>query len=236
MRVLVLQHITCEPPALFEDVIHEQGASIARIELDKGKPLPDWRRFDAIVAMGGPMNADDDEILPWLSDEKQLIAEAVVAGKPFWGVCLGAQLLAASLGARVFVGPEPEIGILPLTLNAAAMDDPLLTGFPGEILAFHWHSYTFDLPAGAVLLASSRAYANQVFRVGWLAYGLQCHLEVSVEIVSEWLAVPAYAASLEQRVGATDRLLVDLERHQEAIRRHGRRLFERWLAAITTCR
>jgi GMP synthase (glutamine-hydrolysing) len=229
---MVLQHIACEPPALFEDVIREQRTSTARIELDEGEPLPDWHGFDAVMAMGGPMNADDDEILPWLRDEKHLIAEAVAAGKPFLGVCLGAQLLAASLGARVFEGPEPEVGVLPLTLSAAAAKDPLLSEFPSEIPAFHWHSCTFGLPENAVLLASSQAYANQIFRVGRLAYGLQCHLETSVELVSEWLAVPAYAASLEQSPHTAASLLADLGRHQEAIRSHGRKLFELWLAAV----
>ncbi len=112
LRALVLQHIACEPPGTYEDVLRERGVELERIELDEGDALPDWREFDAIVAMGGPMSAGDDETLPWLTDEKRLIAEAVEAGTPFWGVCLGVQLLAASLGARVYPGPAPEVGIL----------------------------------------------------------------------------------------------------------------------------
>ena len=106
MRTLILQHIACEPPGVFEDVLDERGAELHRVELDEGEPLPDWRGFDAIVAMGGPMSATDDAELPWLGDEKTLIGEAVRAGVPFWGVCLGVQLLAASLGARVYPGPR----------------------------------------------------------------------------------------------------------------------------------
>jgi GMP synthase-like glutamine amidotransferase len=79
-------------------VLHERGAELHRVELDEGDSLPDWHGFDAIVAMGGPMSANDDDALPWLSDEKRLIADSVRAGTPFWGVCLGVQLLAASLG------------------------------------------------------------------------------------------------------------------------------------------
>ena len=101
MRVLVLQHIACEPPGVYEDVLLERGASIHRVELDEGESLPDWRGFDAIVAMGGPMSVNDEDALPWLAAEKRAIGEAVRAGTPFWGVCLGVQLLAASLGARV---------------------------------------------------------------------------------------------------------------------------------------
>ena len=97
--VLVLQHIACEPPGVYEDVLRERGATLRRVEVDAGDELPDWREFDAIVAMGGPMSANDDDALPWLREEKELVAEAVRAGMPFWGVCLGVQLLAA-LGNR----------------------------------------------------------------------------------------------------------------------------------------
>ena len=117
MRVLVLQHIACEPPGVYEDVLLERGASIHRVELDEGESLPARRGFDAIVAMGGPMSATDDSTLPWLTGEKQLIGDAVRAGTPFWGVCLGVQLLAASLGARVYTGPEPEVGLLPVEIT-----------------------------------------------------------------------------------------------------------------------
>ena len=95
MEILVLQHIACEPPGVFEDVLVERGAVIHRVELDEGEPLPELARVDAIVAMGGPMSAYDDDTFPWLTGEKRSIAEAVRAGTPFWGVCLGVQLLAA---------------------------------------------------------------------------------------------------------------------------------------------
>src|SRR5207244_12658037 len=114
MNALVLQHIACEPPGIYEDVMGEQGISLHRVELDEGDALPDWREFDLIVAMGGPMSVNDDERLPWLRDEKRLIAEAVRAGVPFFGACLGSQLLAASLGPRVYEGPGPEVGLPPV--------------------------------------------------------------------------------------------------------------------------
>src|SRR5665648_1049418 len=102
MRILVLQHIACEPPGVYEDVLEEHGAELVRVELDKGEPLPDWREFDACLAMGGPMDTDEVDLHPWLATEKRSIAELVAAGLPFWGVCLGAQLLADVLGARVY--------------------------------------------------------------------------------------------------------------------------------------
>jgi GMP synthase (glutamine-hydrolysing) len=234
VRVLVLQHIACEPPGEYEAVLSERAARLTRVELDEGEPLPDWREFDAVLGMGGPMDAFEEDAYPWLAGEKRAIAELVAAGKPFWGVCLGAQLLADALGARVYPGPEPEIGILPLSLTAAAPGDPITSGLPQLLPAFHWHSCTFDLPAGATLLAASRAYPNQIFRAGGLAYGLQCHLEVSSELVAGWLSVPAYAESLEraQGPGAAERMLVELAASEQSLRALARTLFERWLAAI----
>lgn len=231
MRVLVLQHIACEPPGEYEDVLREHGAELVRVELDRGDVLPNWPDFDAIVVMGGPMDAFEENLYPWLRDEKQLIAEAVRAGSPFWGVCLGAQLLADALGARVYPGPAPEIGVLPIALSEAAAGDMITAGLPETLPAFHWHSCTFDLPEGAVLLASSKAYGEQIFRAGRLAYGLQCHLEVSTALVREWLEVPAYAESLERTngVGAGEKMLAELAASELSIRALARTLFERWL-------
>jgi GMP synthase (glutamine-hydrolysing) len=236
MEVLVLQHIACEPPGVYEDVLLERGATIHRVELDEGDPLPDWRGFDAIVAMGGPMGALDDDEHPWLVDEKRLIAEAVRSGVPFWGVCLGVQLLAASLGARVYPGSAPEVGVLPVTLTDEALSDPVFAGTPRELLTLQWHGDTFDLPDGAARLAGSAAYPNQAFRVGAAAYGVQFHLEVSSGLAREWARVPAYAESLERVLGqgALDRLLAELEARSDAVLPHGRRLFERWLAGQAT--
>ena len=233
MNVLVLQHIACEPPGVYEDVLDEHGATIHRVELDEGDPLPDWREFDAIVAMGGPMGALDDDEHPWLTDEKRLIADAVRSGLPFWGVCLGVQLLAASLGARVYPGPAPEVGVLPVLLTDEALADPVFAGTPRELLSLQWHGDTFELPAGATRLAGSPAYPNQAFRVGADAYGVQFHLEVSPALAREWADVPAYAESLERVLGegALDRLIAELEARADGLLSHGRQLFERWLGA-----
>jgi len=230
VRALVLQHISCEPPGAYEDVLRERGATLERVELDEGDPLPDWREFDAIIAMGGPMSVGDDAALPWLSDEKRLIADAVEADRPFWGVCLGVQLLAASLGARVYPGPSPEVGILPVSLTLDGLTDPVFAGLPRDVLTLQWHGDTFDLPHDAVRLAGSPAYPNQAFRVR-RAYGVQFHLEVSPRRAREWAEVPEYAESLERVLGpgALDRLIEQLEEDADSMLGHARRLFERWL-------
>jgi GMP synthase-like glutamine amidotransferase len=229
--VLVLQHIACEPPGVYEDVLDERGATLRRVELDEGESLPDWRGFDAVVAMGGPMSVNDEAELPWLAGEKRAIGEAVLAGKPFWGACLGVQLLAASLGARVYSGPEPEVGVMPVTLTGEAREDPVFAGLPTDLLSLQWHGDTFDLPDGGVRLASSDAYPNQAFRFGDAAYGVQFHLEVSAAMAREWAVVPEYEEYAERVLGpgSLPDLLDAMEKQADVIRRSGRLLFERWL-------
>src|SRR4029079_14305578 len=119
-RLIVLQHIACAAPAAFEDELRSRGLDLVRVELDEGEPLPDWRDFPAIVGMGGPMCAYDEAEHPWLAPEKQLLREAVDADVPVWGVCLGAQLLAGALGARVYPGERAEVGLMPVELSPAA--------------------------------------------------------------------------------------------------------------------
>jgi GMP synthase (glutamine-hydrolysing) len=227
--ILVLQHIGCEPPAAYEDELLDRGLTLDRVNLDRGEQPPDWRAHSAIVAMGGPMGAYDDALYPWLGPEKRLIAEAVRAGKPFWGVCLGAQLLAASLGASVAPGPRPEVGVLAVELTAQAGEDPVFAQAPARFEAFHWHGDTYELPPGAVRLARSELYEQQAF-VFERAYALQFHLEVTRALVAEWGTVPAYADSLERLPGASlPELLERLGRVQEATVALARELFARWL-------
>jgi GMP synthase (glutamine-hydrolysing) len=229
MRALVLQHIACEPPGVFEDVLRERGHELVRVELDEGDPLPAGP-FDAIVAMGGPMSVNDEDENPWLAGEKAAIATHVRAGRPFWGSCLGAQLLAAALGARVYAGPAPEVGVLAVELTAAGADDPVLGALPPSIDTLQWHGDTFDLPEGGVLLASSPAYANQAYRVGPVAYAVQFHVEVTEAMGEEWADVPAYAEYADRVLGpgGSDRLLVEFRAGSPQMQVHARAVFERW--------
>jgi GMP synthase (glutamine-hydrolysing) len=232
-RVLVLQHIACEPPAAYEDELRAWNADLHRVQIDEGDPLPDWRAFAAIVAMGGPMGALDDDRHPWLRAERALIRDAVGAGTPFWGVCLGAQLLAASLGARVAPGPAPEIGLLPVTRTPAAARDPVFRHCPDEFSTLQWHSDTYELPAEGTQLARSGAYEQQAFVAG-RAYGLQFHLEVTAALAASWGEVPAYADSLATLLGA-DALpeLVDaIAAAEDRTATLARRLFAAWLEDV----
>jgi GMP synthase (glutamine-hydrolysing) len=237
MRVLVLQHIACEPPGVFEDVLVERGHELVRVELDEAEPLPGGD-FDAIVAMGGPMSVNDEDEHPWLVAEKALIADHVRAGRPFWGSCLGAQLLAASLGARVYAGPAPEVGVLAVGLTEAGRTDPVVGSLPSSLDTLQWHGDTFDLPDGAVLLASSPAYPHQAFRVASVAYAVQFHVEVTEAMGEDWASVPAYAEYADRVLGpgGSDRLLAEFRVRSPLMQQHARSLFERWcdLAEATT--
>ena len=232
-EILVLQHIACEPPAAYEDELRAWGAALHRVQVDAGDPLPDWREFAGIVAMGGPMGAYEDSRFPWLTAEKRLIADAVRAGTPYWGVCLGSQLLAASLDAHVFPGPQAEVGLLPVFTTAAASSDPVFGVAPREFVALQWHGDTFELPAGAVQLARSDAYAQQAF-VFERAYALQFHLEVDAALATTWGEVPAYAQSLRNLLGegALPRLIDQVRHHEAQATGLARRLFAAWLEHV----
>ena len=231
MRLLVLQHIACEHPGAFSEVMEERGVKPVAVELDEGEPLPDWREFDGVVAMGGPMGATDDADHPWLTPEKQLVREAVEDGKPFLGVCLGVQLLAAALGARVYTSERAEVGLLPVELTAEGRQDPLFNGIDDSLVSLQWHGDTFDLPDGAVHLASSPQVANQAFRSGARAYGVQFHLEVTAEQAREWAGVPAYQASLASTLGEQKgaEFIAEVQRRADELHPPARKLFSNWL-------
>jgi len=232
-KLLVLQHIACEPPAAYEDELRARGVGLERVELDEGEALPDWRGFDGLVVMGGPMGAYDQQAHPWLADEKRLIADACRAGLPVWGVCLGAQLLAASLGADVHPGREPEIGVLDVELTPDTAHDPVFGSLPPSFPSLQWHGDTFDLPPGATLLAGSPAYPSQAF-VHRRAYGLQFHLEVTPALAADWGEVPAYRESLAavRGEGALDALIADVDRRASEMVPLARGLFGRWLERV----
>jgi GMP synthase-like glutamine amidotransferase len=164
---------------MIAEMLAARGARVEIRRMDLGEPLPAAGEIAGLVVMGGPMGALDDAQFPHLRAERTLLAEAVDRRSPVLAVCLGAQLLAAALGARVYTGPAPEIGLGVVEVTDAGRRDPVF-GPAGHFLpVLHWHGDTFDLPAGATLLASSQRYPHQAYRVG-SAYGLQFHLELGL--------------------------------------------------------
>ena len=140
--------------------------------------LPDVDDLDLLVIMGGPMSVNDAANYPWLVAEQEFIRKAIDKDKAVIGICLGAQLIAGSLGAAVYPNREKEIGWFPVTAEPMSDTEDVFT-FPQELLAFHWHGETFDLPEGATRLARSAACENQAFQLGQRVIGLQFHLETT---------------------------------------------------------
>jgi GMP synthase-like glutamine amidotransferase len=230
MRVLALLH----PGAGLTGLVGERAQALGH-ELVEWTPAGGERpparldNFGAVVAFGGGMNVRDADRLPWLSGEIELLRDALEARIPVLGICLGAQLVAAAAGAEVRRAAQPEIGWFDVELSADGARDAVLGALPERFLAYEWHSYTFDLPAGAVDLARSPV-CSQAFRLGESAWAVQFHPEVTPEIVREWaldyesdpdavqlgLEPAAHLAVAEQRLPAWMAL--------------GRRLFDAFLA------
>ena len=177
MRAHILQHVSFEGPGRIADWLAQRRAAVGYTRFHEHPELPRLDGLDLLVAMGGPMSVNDEAALPWLAPEKAFVRDAIARGVPVLGVCLGAQLIASALGARVYPNRCREIGWFDVE---RAADAPDAFGLPARTRVFHWHGETFDLPPGARLLARSAACAHQAFQVG-CAIGLQFHLEVAPE-------------------------------------------------------
>jgi GMP synthase-like glutamine amidotransferase len=179
MRTHYLQHVPFEGLGSIEPWLASAGHEITCTRLFEVADLPDPDAIDCLVILGGPMSVNDEAEYPWLASEKRFIREVICSGKPVLGICLGAQLIASALGARVSRNREKEIGWFPVRAVAAA--DAAVFPFPPSQTVFHWHGETFDLPPGAVKLAKSAACENQAFQFGKSVIGLQFHLETTPE-------------------------------------------------------
>jgi len=185
MRIHYLQHVPFEGPAAVERWAGLRGHELAATTLYGNPGFPDLRDFGMLVVLGGPMNVYEEETYPWLRDEKAFIRDAIEAGKTVVGVCLGAQLIADVLGAKVFHGPHREIGWFPVELTPAARRSEIFGFLPARFTAFHWHGDTFDIPEHALHLAYSEGCRNQAFILDGRVLGLQFHLESTPESVRD---------------------------------------------------
>ncbi|MFC3898197.1 type 1 glutamine amidotransferase [Lentzea rhizosphaerae] len=233
-QILVLQHADWEVPAIYRDLLLEAGWRVVTCRPDLGQEFPDHRPFDGVLAMGGPMSVNDEREFPWLSTEKQVVAAAVTAGTPFFGVCLGAQILASAFGAQVYPARQREFGIHAVRMAAPSFDDPLFGGLPRTLQVFQWHGETFDLPVGAVLLAEGDDVPHQAMRIGTKAYGLQFHAEVSTGLLADWLAVPSCAGEVAEELGpgAARALTADLRIAETRMLRLAERIFTGWMGLV----
>ncbi len=180
MNVHVLQHVPFEGLGSMEPWLRGRGADVGFTRFFESPALPDPAGLDLVIAMGGPMSVNDEAILPWLVEEKRFLHKAIVRGIPILGVCLGAQLIASALGARVRPAGQREIGWFDIE-SVPSSDDAFR--FPNRARVLHWHGETFDLPPGATRLARSAACENQAFQIGGRVIGLQFHTEATSESV-----------------------------------------------------
>jgi GMP synthase (glutamine-hydrolysing) len=214
-KLLVFQHVAHEILGTLDPLLRNSGFRIKYVNFERHPGFePSLEGYDGLIVLGGPMNVDEVDIYPNLAYEVRSIREAVRSGMPVLGICLGSQLIAKALGARVYKNKEKEIGWYDLSPTGAGGSDPLLSHFSGTEKVFQWHGDTFDLPEGGVLLASSPLCRNQAFRYGENVYGLQFHLEVDEPMVERWLRIPGNKKEIEELDGKIDPERIKRETHE----------------------
>ncbi|MEW6110352.1 MAG: type 1 glutamine amidotransferase [Nitrospirota bacterium] len=190
-----MKNVSHEGPGTIEDYLRENSV-LYRIADLSSEDMPSAENFDTLVIMGGPMSVNDADTYPYIAKEIELAKDFIKKDKKVFGICLGAQIMAKALGARVYAGKEKEIGWYDIEINGNGARDPLIYklamhpragDYWKKFKVFHWHGETFDIPEGATHLAKSELYANQAFRYGVNAYAFQFHIEVRKEMIYEWL-------------------------------------------------
>lgn len=229
--VLIFRHQSKEGPGYFADFLCRREIPFELIRVDAADPVPETPDgAAALVFMGGPMSVNDE--LPWIEAEVALIRRAAARGVPLLGHCLGGQLIAKALGGRVTAMPEREIGWHPVERVPSPEAEAWLAGLPPRTLAFHWHGESFSLPPDATCILQSEFCPNQAFVLGNIL-GLQCHVEMTPDMVHEW--AEAFGEQLIPSPGVQDRdgLCADLETRVEELRPLADTLYSNWLQGVT---
>lgn len=204
MRAHYLQHVPFEGLGSIAPWLEAAGHELTNTRFFESAALPDLKKIDLLLVMGGPMSVNDEDEFPWLVSEKQFIGEAIHLGKPVLGICLGAQLIASATGARIYRNSFKEIGWFPI--YGISSNDRSIFSFPPSVQVFHWHGETFDLPSGATRLAKSDKCENQAFQISKSVIGLQFHLETTPEAAREIVSncrndlVPSEYIQTEQEI------------------------------------
>jgi len=227
-KIYVVEHFPCETLGAIASILRERGISSRYIRVYRDVPVPARiGQAAGLILMGGPMGVYEQDRYPFLRQEMTLIEDALREEKPILGICLGSQLLAATLGAPVVKGARKEIGWHTVHLTARARRDRLWKGEPACFTPFHWHGDVFDLPRGGISLASSDLTRQQAFRYGLNAYGFLFHMEVTPKIIQQ--LVKAFPGEL--REAGVDRATLSQKTsgHVLPLQRIGRRVFGRWV-------
>jgi len=214
MKILIFQHLACETAGIFTEFWQADGHELHVIALDAGDTIPALQDYDLLAVMGGPMDVWQEAEHPWLIPEKAAIKHWVATlNRPYFGICLGHQLLAVALGGDAQPMQTPEVGLAQITQTGAGRADAIFGNLPETMTTLQWHGVQVTkLPPDAVVLASNAACAVQAMRVGGHAYGVQYHLEILPSTVADWQAIPAYRAALHATIGAAaaDQLEADV--------------------------
>lgn len=233
-EILVFQHDSLEDLGFFAEILEKLGADFRAVRLFHGElPTEDWDRVTALLVLGGPMSACEEESYPFLRWEKTIIRAAIEDQVPVLGICLGAQLIAAALGTDVYAGRVTEVGWYPISITAHGHVDSLLGYLPERPTVFQWHREGFDLPSGALRLASSVYFENQAFRIGKTVYGLQFHLEVTRPMIERWLDERSKDLAQIPYI-SPDKIRADTLTYASTLRYYGERILSEFIRRATT--
>jgi GMP synthase-like glutamine amidotransferase len=188
LSIHTFMHVPFEGLGCIEQWISKNNHTVSYTKFYEKYQLPDLAEIDWLIVMGGPMGVYDEAVYPWLAEEKAFIKQAIEKGKTIIGICLGSQLIAEVLGAKVYPNKQKEIGWFGLQITEEGKNRDLLNGFDEKFTVFHWHGDTYDLPAGSIRLFSSEVCLNQAFLYSENVLGLQFHFEATAETLKEMVA------------------------------------------------
>src|ERR1041384_3766211 len=235
-KVLVFQHDAFEELGVFAEVLEKQRESYRVVRTFHGEtPAEDWDRIKALIVLGGPISSFDEEQFPFLRWEKRIIRAAIDDGISVLGICLGAQLIASTLGTAVYHGPVKEIGWTPISITPHGQVDSLLGYLPEHATVFQWHGDGFDLPAGAIRLASSAHYSTQAFRVGKTVYGLQFHLEVTPRMIERWMEQRSKDLALAPYI-LPEKILTDTPSYAPTLKYYAEKFLSEFIRRVSRLR
>jgi GMP synthase-like glutamine amidotransferase len=228
---LVLRHAQAEGIGLLGNALRERGIHHRALDIARGEPVPkDLRGVGGLIVLGGPMGAYEQDKHAFLRSETALLEKAIAAGRPVLGICLGAQLIAQVLGARVYPGEKREVGWAPVTLTAEGRDDPLFAGGEPSLTVFHLHGDTYELPPDAANLATSTVYEQQAFRWGEIVYGFQFHLEFTESIITRLAQEPDSQRYMTEAGADVKQIVADTPGHVRDLTDTAQRVFESYFS------
>ena len=230
--VAVFRHTPTEGPGYFATFLHNKNIPLELVKIDEGAVVPlDPSPYSGLAFMGGPMSVNDD--LPWIPPVLNLIRAAVQQDIPVLGHCLGGQLIAKALGASVTKNPIKEIGWGEVSVIASPVSDEWLDAKSGTFLAFHWHGETFSIPAGATRILESPYCENQAYVLG-KHLGMQCHVEMTREMIASWCAVgqEEMATANSPAVQTADEIAVEMDKKLVALNAVAAQLYSHWIRGL----